>query len=117
MATTITNSSVDIAAALVTATPLTRVTDVDTLRVKESDVPLQFDVTATSTQVWMTYDELVNLDVAAKKVAEAEGVLANCQALEAALTAIVDSFSDYDEAEYKAAVEDLRALNFVRGFE
>lgn len=117
MATAITNTSVDNAAALVVATPLTRVTDVTTLTVQESDVPLQFDITATGTQVWMTYDQLTNLDVVARLVAQAEGVLANCEAIEAALTAIVASFSNYDEAEYKAAVEDIRALNFTRGYE
>ena len=112
MATSITNTQVDTAAS---AVGLSRVTDVTTLRVAESDVPLEFTVDATGTTVWMTYDELSNSDVAARKIKEAEGVRANCQAIEAVIGSI--SFTNYDEAEYKAAVEDLRSIGFTRGFE
>lgn len=116
MTIAITNAMVDAAAALVTATPLTRVTDVAQLRAPVATVPLEFNITATNTRVWMTYNQLLDLDIVARLVAQAEGYRSLGSALRAKLNTIVTAMGNTPgRAEYLAAIAELREIVALQG--
>lgn len=113
----VTNSSIDVLAALVVATPLTRVTDIDTLPFCDDETVLEFNVTASSTRVFMNKNQLADLNVVAAMVERAEGIPGAVQRLKTKLLAIANTTigTTYTQETYSAAIQDLKEIMETRG--
>lgn len=120
MAATITNGDVDTRiSALAPGIVITRVTDLTTVPIAQSDVPIEFDVTSTGTHFWATYEQLGYAAVVQRLIDEAEGVEKAVQDLKAELLDIANTTigSTYTQATYNAAIDALQRIRESRAFE
>jgi hypothetical protein len=114
----VTNNDIDTVLSGIAGTPYTRVTDVSALPVAAKDISVEFEITSGAIPFWATYNQLSDEDMLARIVADAKGVAAKTLALKTALAAITTAIgTTYTYATYKAAIEDLRAIPEIRGYD